>query len=382
MGLRWLVLVASLIVGPLLAEGILRFLLFHDGALAREWGARWRKPGRYGDPALDAEYWRLRWVFGTSARKPDPPCHDPLLGWTGREIEPGTYRLLEEPADDARRPLLVYGASFANCSTPSEDCFEGLLEHSDLAGELCASNYGVGGYGIDQVYLLLRETIDRYADRDPRVVIVAVADTDFERCSVDFRDWPKPRLRLGDGRLLDGDPVSPSPEAHLREHGTGVRSYVWSALLHGASPLPVGLRERLSGTRAKRREQALLIQAIVRSIREELDSRGIEWFLLLCVSPPGLRLKPYEPIEAMLLRFFEDERIPYVHMRPWILEWWRVPGRKGRDLFFQPGDQGTDHPTAEGNRLLFEAMRAGLEGRLSRTPLEALPDPPVWTMKD
>ena len=164
-------------------------------------------------------------LLGLTHMDSAPPGPDPLLGWTGRRIEPGTYQLRNAGPDDGRRPVLLYGASYASCVIDEEDCFHELMERSDLASRYCLFNYGVGGYGIDQIYLLLRETIDDYAGRNPIVAIAAVVDSDFERCVLGIRDWPKPRLHSVDGELVQSGPVIESRDAYLREHGSGIVSY-------------------------------------------------------------------------------------------------------------------------------------------------------------
>ena len=199
---------ASLLGLALAAGGIelgFRFLLFSPSSIARRLGAGLRKPERFSDPMCEEEYWRLQDLFLDPAHSQQAPNPDPVCGWTG-PITPGTYAPTQPYDLRGRRPILLYGDSYAQCVTPVGQCFQTLLENSDLADRYCLVNYGVGGYGLDQEYLLLKHSIDRWKDLDPIVVVSFLVDDDFSRNVLAFRCWPKPRLRI-DGRSFRREEV-------------------------------------------------------------------------------------------------------------------------------------------------------------------------------
>ncbi len=367
---RMVVLLLCVLAGPVLAELGLRFLLFHPSELAAGWGADLRDARRYAVPSLEDEYWRLLWKLEPDLRK--HPKTDELTGWVKGEIEPGSYRNDAARELRGRRPILLFGASYANCLTPARSCFQGILERSDLAEEFGLVNYGVGGYGVDQTYLLMRESLDLYENSDPVVVIGVVADSDFERASLRFRDWPKPRLQFVDGALSDGERVTRDAETFLDEEGTGIGSYAWRLLLHSPSLPLAGLRSGLTGIEEKRREQNELLRGIVLAIRDELEARGLHYYFLLFVSPRGLPPAGVPKTERMLVRLFEESEVPYVHTRSLVLAAAETTGRGIAPLFVQSGPK-LNHPTAAGNEVLFEALRDGLEGRYSKESPRARP---------
>jgi len=370
MGLRAAFTLACLLAGLLSAELVLRYLILSPSELARTRGAGLRDARHYANPFLEEQYWRLEWIFDHPDGEGERPPYDPLLGWVSHRIEPGTYRLAAEPEARGRRPILLYGASYAACVTPPEECFQGLLEESDLGADHYLLNYSVGGYGIDQVWLLMRETLGRFADRDPIVVVGLVADSDFERCVVGFRSWPKPRLRLEDGELVGEGTVAESSAAYLAERGTGVRSFAWRALLYSSGLVPGPIRSALTGAGAKRREQVELIEALLLAIRDELRSRQLEGFVLLIPSPHILRPNPAErpagalqDPEGTIAALLEEHRIPYVNARARMAARMRALG--DLTLIYRASDPGKNHPTALGNQVLFEALRDGLSGRFT-----------------
>lgn len=361
---RLFVLLLCLIGGPLLVEGCMRFLLFHPGELAREWGADLRKPGLFAEAQYEDEYWRLEWLLREGEDKHKSPPYDELLGWTNRRIEPGTYRRLSPVDLDGRRPVLMYGASFVDCVTGIDGCWASLLEQSPLGERFALLNYGVGGHGCGQTLTLMRETLDRHREQDPIVVIGLVADSDFTRCSLAFRSWPKLELVRRAGGLVPSGPVPPGGALpYIDEHGTGIVSYAWRYLLHAPSQLPSDWQRRLRRTAAHSREQADLIRDIVRAMCDELDARGLEYFFLLFTSPRGLPPSATPHEERILLEFFEQEQIPCARARSYV----RIAARKLEDghasLFIHEGPR-RNHPNLAGNRVMFEALARGLEGRM------------------
>jgi len=233
--MRALVLVLSLFGGLLLVEKTTRFLLFGSSELAVKQGRPYRKPGLFADSQLEDSYWLLMYKLHGAHRSTKSPNYDPLFGWVNQNVEAVTYRHAADDATDDRRPLLFYGASYVQALEAGEVAGE------DFLGDYNLLNYGVGGYGIDQAYLLMRETLDHYAGRDPLVLIGLVADSDFDRCVLRFRSMPKPRLLVRDGKLeLEGPVIEGGAAAYFKKHGDGITSYAWRYLLNTKGWLPAG----------------------------------------------------------------------------------------------------------------------------------------------
>lgn len=348
-------MVLAVVGGLLLTEGVMRFLVLHNSERAVRWGGHLRQAGLYADPYVDDQFWRLRWKFNPNASLDRPPRHHPRLGWHSRQIDPETFRHSETSAVGARRPVLLYGASYAACVTAPEDSFGGLLERSDLSSEFGLVNYGVGGYGIDQVYLLMRETLPLFDGDNPVVVVGSVADADYSRAALDFRIRPKPHLRVVDGELTEGPPVHESISDFMEKDGMRVWSYAWRNLLY-TSGLPAKLRDRLTGVAHRRRAKDELVEAIVVAIRDELAGRGLDYYFLLFISSRALRQEGPSVEEVKLVELFERLDIPYVRARDYV----DASPANLDDLFFVEG-RNVNHPTPLGNALLFEALRDGLE---------------------
>ena len=147
---------------------------------------------------------------------------DPNLGWTntpgnimdrGNPMTVNSERLRatrvyghEKPAGAVR--VEVFGDSFAfGMDVGDDDTFAAQLERSLDHAEVL--NFGVLGYGMDQVLLRFRAEGVHF---HPDVVVLNYVQMLAGRADADFTTWYKPRFVLKDNRLvLRGIPV-PSPE--------------------------------------------------------------------------------------------------------------------------------------------------------------------------
>ncbi len=353
----------ALLLGLLLPEVLVRWMLFGSSELAESYGAEMRDPALYADPLLDTEYWTLRHALGMDLIVQSAENHHPQLGWRPRMLDAETLRHLDERHLDGRRPILLYGASYASCVTSHAECFQGLLRGSKLSDEYCLLNYGCGGYGMDQVLLLMRATLDLYADLDPIVIVLPVLDSDFERCSLEFRSLPKPRLELVDGELTPTGPVlSGGADAYLREHGVGITSYAWNYLTHAETQLPGSLRNWLQDRDARIEEQFELVEAILGGIEEELVRRELDHVYLLATSPRGLPPRKTPKMETRVTDWMRAQGLPFLSLRPYVARALEHVEEGMPRLFFVEGT-GKHHPTPLGNRVVFEALKDGLSGR-------------------
>lgn len=75
-------------------------------------------------------------------------------------------------------------------------------------------NFGVHGYGHDQMLIYLKEEGVKYR---PDIVILGYMSTDSERNMLNFRDYAKPKFRLKGDRLMLCDSPVPSIDRVLRD---------------------------------------------------------------------------------------------------------------------------------------------------------------------
>ena len=350
------------LVPPVLELGI-RFLNFGDSAIARRLGEGLRKPEHFADPNLDDDYWKLQYLFLPPEQQRPAAGADPRCGWTGDLVRPGTYEHARAGDVGGRRPVLLYGDSYAACATSPEECFQGLLERSDLAERYALVNFGVGGYGVDQVLLLLRSTIDAWKDQDPIVVISFLVDNDFDRNVLTFRCWPKPRFTVEGEGLAGGDPVDPDPGSYLDRHPPSIRSYLLRYLTYRRGTLPARLQWYLRRGSLRNEEKVAVGRGILREIHAELAGRGLDHFFLAFHGEGGVAgSEGVRWADELVATTARELGVPLVETRPYLLAAARGSVEEA-NRYFGGSPRLFGHYNAMGNLVAFEALRAGIEGR-------------------
>jgi hypothetical protein len=182
-----------------------------------------------------APAWRISWVNrhrqGVEVYRPGIDQFDPMLGWKSRpgfrntspihgsrEVSTnskGVRGRTEYSYERTRKKrIVVIGDSFAfGWGVSDHETYAALLEASLPETEVI--NLGIGGYGTDQMLLMLMTEGLKY---QPDLVVVGIVSADSDRNVVEFRDFAKPLFVLDDGTLrLTGTPIRPPEEWLERE---------------------------------------------------------------------------------------------------------------------------------------------------------------------
>lgn len=356
-------LLAVFAVSALLLEVFFRWALFGEDRLALALGRRLpvlREPQSYAH-TRSAAYWKLAHLTTDEQYRGSEARYDPVLGWHSRLFEPGSYAHADEAAVGARRPVLLFGDSFAKCVTGQELCWEGLLERSELAGEFALLNYGVDGFGLDQISLACRLVLPRFLDREPVVVVCVLLDDDIDRSILDFRGRPKPRCGLTEERSVEwsSEPVPPSRADYLRQHGVGIRSYAWGFLTHATPLLPWARRAAL-------REHDADVRRLGRALLEELvatlEAAEVAYFFVGFHGPTfGQESSRVRRREIFFTQTLDRVGAPYVLSRV-PLERHAAQSGVSWDAYFYTEGGKRNHYTPLGNEVVFQAIRDGLRG--------------------
>ena len=351
---RWLLLPTVLVLALVAAEFGYRAALFSPGDRLRSL----REPGLYADPFSEDLFWKLAVAWSGEYRPPKRP--HPTLGWA-EDVSLDTLRHREARNLDGRRPVLLYGDSFAACFGEVA-CFEDILNSdSEFASGHYLLNYGVGGYGLDQTYLLFQDSID-YFERP--FVIFSLFTYDIDRCLLSFRIGQKPRFSLAGGSLeLEATPILASADDYLDAHPPLVVSYLYRRALFGGL-LPTRVSAVLRRDENSRRRKIAISEAILSTTLAELESRSLDFtFLVFHGDRPS-----DNPLfggtdwrEVFLRGWLEKNLVPHIWSKE-IVARALGPGEEpdvGRYL-----DPETLHPTEYFNRLVAgEIRRTVLIGR-------------------
>jgi hypothetical protein len=351
----WLKLLFASAFGVALLEGGMRFLLTSPWTERTELARSIGEPSRFAWPNQDL-YWRFVDRLATPEAATFEPPYDPVLGWTWPGIQPVNYAHEEESQLQGRRPVLLFGDSYSACLTSSEQCFEGFMRHSLLSKRNLLLNYGVCGYGFDQTWLLTRATVDRFAGQDPAVVVGLLVDDDLNRTLLSLREYPKPRLRVEDGRVVVPQQRVPS-YAEWRDDPLPLpKSWAWTWVRHAFSRDP--LEDPQS---AQRRELVELTRASLRELVDDLRAREVDFFFLLFHTEHAFQLPvPADWRTQLVCDTLDDLGAPWYDVREELARRLAEDGGAIGDFYIPRDQPGGGHYDVDGNEAAFAVLRRGL----------------------
>ncbi len=270
--------------------------------------------------------------------------------------------------EDEREKILFFGDSFVEGYTASADTIPCILDQK-LKDHLVL-NFGVRGYGLDQMYLYLRWAVD---ELKPKHVLIGVLYADINRLLFQINQGPKPFFELDDGELvLRGVPISTDREEWLQTYSPNVKSYLFSA--------GQGLLRRLMVTRwatqhlyhnhpsqttRARSKKQLLARRLTEKIREICRQRAIGLTFVLFPQTHHLIQEGWE--ELFMRDLLQGLAIDYVDMQGPLtshieangLLWWR-------DVYTLSA-----HPDQTENQLMADAIHGHLCRKLDHESCSA-----------
>jgi hypothetical protein len=305
----------------------------------------------------DDASWRLRWASRQRDSQPFTfsfDVHHPTRGWA---LAPGLRDLSvfrdkrlssnsrglrgrREHAPEIPFGLtrvLVFGDSFTFGENVSDqDTYPAQLEA--VLGNAEVLNFGVHGYGHDQMLLYLREEGLRYRTD---IVVLGFVAADVERNILRFGGYAKPCFDLVEGRLaLRNTPVPPPGELLRMEPYR-------SKFLDLLSIIREGWRW---STGANQRRAQRLTAAILDAFRSEVERTGARFVIVYLPTFQELEPGPETEAERFVSAHGRERGVAVLDLRPSFIE--RLAA--GRHL------KTTGHWNRGEHRLAAESLATGL----------------------
>ena len=340
----------SLVMGVtvLICEFGFRALLFSHVAFM----GRFQEPSLYADPLTDNDWWKLYHAFKKPTNDTAKHSH-PLLGWGSDEkFSKETYLHAEAGQVGSRQPVLLYGDSFTHCLTASEDCFHGILNSDpEFSKGHYLLNYGVLGYGVDQIYLLLQNSLPNY---HKPVVAVGIYTGDLNRSILSFFYGRKPYFDVDAGDLvLRGVPIDQDPRTLGSDNPPQIWSYLYRLWLYQDGRL-WRLRHYLRGTDDKQTRKERVNESLVLEMLREIESRNLPRTFIIFAGQDEIKRVSWS--EQFLADLFKRRGAPYISTRDLIMDDMQRTGYK-TDAYFLAQD---GHPNAYQNLLVAEELKRRL----------------------
>jgi len=207
-------------------------------------------------------------------------------------------------ARNGQRRVAILGDSFTFGEEVSDNetyC----AQLARMAPQVEVMNFGVRGYGFDQMLLYLREEVVRY---HPDVVLLAFPYLDVARDRLAFRDSPKPRFALENGKpVLRNTPV-PRGQQIMAEEPYRIKLVDLAGLMY----------TKAFGAQARAEEARAVTSAILDEIVETVRAAGAEPVIFYMPVLEELADKSPElsEQERYLAEFCRQRKVRCLQLRP------------------------------------------------------------------
>ena len=309
-------------------------------------------PAMYFDPDFEDEFWIYEAEWSKKSGVQNATRVHSLLGWSQRYVSDGNpFGLLEATQfrlmRDGKPKVLIYGDSFIAPDLENDQSIPFFVRTS-LEG-IDVLNLGVGGYGLDQIFLMFRET-HRLVD-SPSVTIGVLLD-DVNRSILSIRSAQKPRFSVdSSGRLfLRNVPIQQDSRKFLQEAKPWCFSYLYRYVL---------TRFRFAlAYHGKKSEIVSITRALLAEFAKECSKtcRDLQFLLFY---RPGQFLSPVPDWrETLLKEELSRLRIPYLDSKVPLSEYLRE-SKQLATVLYRDGD---DHHSALANRVIGEFVASRMKG--------------------
>jgi len=343
-----------LLITVVLAEGLLRLVLF----------ARWvpatslRRPELYAGYSNDDDYWRLYYRFDRRGYPTRRDVVHPLLGWSqDRVTKDNPLGLMNETLTAMSSPgrkIPIYGDSFVRGGSEPE--FHIPRYTTRGFHDTTLIDFSVGGYGVDQTYLMFDETKDLLHVSD---AVVGVLTEDLDRAVLSFRTYQKPYFEVESGSLmLRGVPIDPDPEHYWRSNPPGIHSYLLAWFVRKLAAYD----PRLAARSRKLPQKKGVSVKIIEEFEKQAKARNVRLLFLLFYSEGDLRTTTWE--EALLKEELGRRGIPFLDTKPLLLAYAEKQNLPLSDFYIPNG-----HHNNVGNQRISESLQAALSARGYRLTL-------------
>jgi hypothetical protein len=205
-------------------------------------------------------------------------------------------------------------------------------------------NYGVVGYGIDQIFLRFKKT---HAAFEKPFIIVGLLTLDLDRSILTVYDAPKPYFIVeADELVLKGVPLPADTKAWYEQHPPHLNSYLLAFIVRQSRVVAGGLN--LLEMPYKQDEKKFVNTKIIEVMVEEAQSRSLPILFVIFYSQWEFENEGWR--EAFLKDSFTRLEVPYLDTKE-ILR--REGAERSLDIsqFYYYG-----HLNELGNRVVAEAI--------------------------
>ena len=326
-------------------EACMRFSVEHGG-----W-SRFANPGAYFDPTCEDHFWRLLHHspgWDQALRIHSEHELDAQLGWGVDRRNENSWGAWESPLYPLRfdgDPIGFFGDSYVFGTTADGERLPDQL--AELLPESRILNYGVAGYGFDQIVLSLEAQAERLAGHQ---ALIGVLTNDLDRSVLSVRSGPKPYFTEEAGDLTVHTDHITSNEDYFAAHPVRPLSYLWTYLrINIPRHWNVWVKDESWNCELPQKER--VNSALFSRLKATCESHNIACSVVLFHNPEHVNQAPDWRTELV---HRETERVGIALLDTRLL----TQEALSQQVHFYGSDR---HPSPDGNRLLAEGIVAGLD---------------------
>jgi hypothetical protein len=210
-------------------------------------------------------------------------------------------------------------------------------------------NYGVAGYGFDQIVLAFETQSERLGGHD---ALIGLLTTDLDRSVLSVRSGPKPFFTEDQGMIeLHTDHITDN-KLYFEEHPVRPLSYLWTYLrINIPRHWNVWVRKTPWNCEVDQKER--INKALFTRLAERCDAHKVDCTIVLFHNPEQVGLEP-DWRSDLVHREAERVGLPLIDTRQAMLD----AQAAGTQVY------GADrHPNATGNKVLAVAIDTALKAR-------------------
>jgi len=347
---KFSIILTSILVALVLFEFLFRLALFSKNPKFQ----KFRNPGLYADYFSEDDYWKLYYIFDGKYKPPESPHHK--LGWVGN-FSREDYLHNDSSSLKGRRSILFYGDSYAQCSEGNVICFESFLSNDKYLNKVYyLLNYGVGGYGLDQIFLLFKNTIKKY---EKPFVVFSFMVLDLDRSILTVRVGQKPLFIINNNELqLSETAIYKNPDDYYYNNPPQIKSYIYRKIVYG-NILPLRIKSILKNEKNYIADKVLINKKILDETSRILSENNTDFvFLVFHTHWPGVSsLDKLDWRDDFLINYFEEHNLPFIWSRE-IID--KDMGLTNKD-YTKYIDPDNGHPTTYLNELIYTELKKNLK---------------------
>ncbi len=231
--------------------------------------------------------------------------------------------------------IVFYGDSFTESKACSNNTITAKIEQNTGIDTL---NYGVGGYGFDQIYLLFNRTHHNF-DPDKTIFLIGLIENDLYRMTLVAFVTPKPYFDVINNTLiLHTEHITPNDlYSYFKNYKPNINFYL-PRLIMSKLGLPLKYKEK------RLHLYEPIITLVMKEIKKIKDEKDLNLYFVLLY--PGNRVLEEQQIFEFFRTQLDENEFKYIDLR----DCYHTVDKEHFDEYF------VWHATPKGNEVLAKCI--------------------------